>query len=341
VTATAVIGDGLVLVDGDTIAWVSPAVATGRHGWPDSPEAPPLQTRSAGASTVLTALADAGELSDIHVEGPILSTARCGAQDPDLIQTPDADLVRERAEAAHGHLVTMTVAPDPDGVTGERGVIDALVTVGTLPSFGHTDASWTQTRTAVADARARLDLTPGHRSPGPTVTQLFNGMRPLAQRCPGPIPKLLAAAGPEDVVVELIGDGTHVAPELVRSVFELVGAANVVLVTDAMADNSVGRVIETLLRNDVIMVDEVGFAPLDDTGTQLLFRFVAAAYERRSLAIASHWSFEDWGRFLPEHTTAASILDRLLHHATVVITSGNSYRMRESRQPRGGHQITT
>ena len=109
----------------------------------------------------------------------------------------------------------------------------------------------------------------------------------------------------------------------------------------AMADNSVGHVIETLLRNDVVMVDEVGFAPLDDTGTQLLFRFVAAAYERRSLAIASHWSFEDWGRFLPEHTTAVSILDRLLHHATVVITTGDSYRMRESRQPRGGHPIST
>jgi DNA replication protein DnaC len=105
----------------------------------------------------------------------------------------------------------------------------------------------------------------------------------------------------------------------------------------AMADNSVGRVIENPLRNDVVAVDEVGFAPLDDTGTQLLFRFVAAAYERRSLAIASHWSFEDWGRFLPEHTTAVSILDRLLHHATVVVTSGDSYRMRESRQPRGGH----
>jgi len=76
--------------------------------------------------------------------------------------------------------------------------------------------------------------------------------------------------------------------------------------------------------------------------SQLLFRFVAAAaYERRSLAIASHWSFQDWGRFLPEHTTAVSILDRLLHHATVVVTSGDSYCMRESRQPRGGHQNLT
>jgi len=105
----------------------------------------------------------------------------------------------------------------------------------------------------------------------------------------------------------------------------------------SLADNTVGRTIDTLLRNDLLILDEVGFAPLDDTGTQLLFRLVAAAYERRSLAIGSHWAFEDWGRFLPEHTTAVSILDRLLHHATVVITSGQSYRMRDARQRRGEH----
>ncbi len=55
-----------------------------------------------------------------------------------------------------------------------------------------------------------------------------------------------------------------------------------------------------------MIVDEVGFAPLDSTGSQLLFRFVAAAYERRSLAIASHWPFEEWGRFLPDHSTAVT-----------------------------------
>jgi DNA replication protein DnaC len=102
-----------------------------------------------------------------------------------------------------------------------------------------------------------------------------------------------------------------------------------------LADNGVGRVIDTLLRNELVILDEVGFAPLDDTGAQLLFRFVAAAYERRALGIASHWPFESWGRFLPEHTTAVSLLDRLPHHANVVITEGDSYRMREART-RGG-----
>jgi DNA replication protein DnaC len=103
----------------------------------------------------------------------------------------------------------------------------------------------------------------------------------------------------------------------------------------ALADNSVGRVIENLLRNDLIICDELGFAPLDDTGAQLLFRFVAAAYERRSLGIGSHWPFESWGRFLPEHTTAVSMLDRLLHHCHVVVTNGDSYRMKQARA-RGG-----
>jgi len=69
--------------------------------------------------------------------------------------------------------------------------------------------------------------------------------------------------------------------------------------------------------------------------TGLLFRLVAGAYERRSLAIGSHWPFEQWGRFLPEQTTAVSILDRLLHHATVVITDGDSYRMKDAQHRKG------
>lgn len=70
-----------------------------------------------------------------------------------------------------------------------------------------------------------------------------------------------------------------------------------------------------------------------NTGTQLLFRLVAGAYERRLLAIASHWPFEQWGRFLLKHTTAASILDRLLHHATIVVTDGDgeSDRMKDAQ----------
>jgi DNA replication protein DnaC len=108
-----------------------------------------------------------------------------------------------------------------------------------------------------------------------------------------------------------------------------------------LADNSVGRVIETILRAGLVIIDEAGFAPLDDTGAQLLFRFIAAAYERRALGIGSHWPFDQWGRFLPEHTTAVSLLDRLLHHAVVVVTEGESFRMRQARARTGGRPAKT
>jgi len=55
--------------------------------------------------------------------------------------------------------------------------------------------------------------------------------------------------------------------------------------------------------------------------------------------VGSHWPFESWRRFLPEHTTAVSMLDRLLHHCHLVITDADSYRMRQARN-RGGTKIT-
>lgn len=103
----------------------------------------------------------------------------------------------------------------------------------------------------------------------------------------------------------------------------------------AVADNTVGRAIEAVCRNDLIVVDEVGFAPLDHTGCQLMFRLIAAAYERRSVAIASHSPFDTWGRFLPDQPTAVSLLDRLCHHAHIITTSGDSYRLTH-RTTRGG-----
>jgi DNA replication protein DnaC len=104
-----------------------------------------------------------------------------------------------------------------------------------------------------------------------------------------------------------------------------------------IADNSVGRVIDGLLRADLVLLGELGFAPRDLTGTQLLFRFIAAAYERRALGNASHWPSDQWERFLPEPTTATSMIDRLLHHSVVVVTESESFRLREARS-RGGER---
>ncbi|MGE0067876.1 MAG: IS21-like element helper ATPase IstB [Microbacteriaceae bacterium] len=124
----------------------------------------------------------------------------------------------------------------------------------------------------------------------------------------------------------------HAAVHAGRRVRYFTAAELVETLYRGLADNSVGRIIETTLRADLILIDEIGFAPLDDTGAQLFFRLIAGAYEKRSIAIASHWPFEDWGRFLPEQTTAVSLLDRLLHHAVVIATTGESYRMKEARK---------
>jgi DNA replication protein DnaC len=96
----------------------------------------------------------------------------------------------------------------------------------------------------------------------------------------------------------------------------------------AVADNTVGKAIEQICRNDLVIIDEIGFAPLDHTGSQLLFRLVSAAYERRSIAIGSHSPFEAWGRFLPDQPTTVSLLDRLCHHAHIITTTGDSYRLK-------------
>jgi N-acetylglucosamine-6-phosphate deacetylase len=183
---------------------------------------------------VLAELADAGEIAGIHLEGPFLSPLRCGAQNPADMRPGDADLVRRVARAAGGHLVTMTLAPEVDGVVGPGGALAALVDAGGVPSIGHTDASAEAVDAAVREARRAL-AAPGARSGRPTATHLFNGMRPLHHRDPGPVAACLAAAGRGELVVELIGDGTHLADGTVRAVFDLVGPDAIALVTDAMA----------------------------------------------------------------------------------------------------------
>ena len=91
-------------------------------------------------------------------------------------------------------------------------------------------------RAALADAAARLDARAEAGLPmrcdRPTATHLFNGMRPMHHRAPGPVPEFLAAAARGRCIVEMIGDGVHLNPAIVLDMFETLGRDNVV-VTDA------------------------------------------------------------------------------------------------------------
>ena len=179
----------------------------------------------------LSQLAADGEIAAIHLEGPFLSVERRGAQNPEHIVDGDAELVRELAAIAGGALATMTVAPE---VEGADGVIEALADVGAVPSLGHTDGSSSQMTHAISTARTALRRQRG-RSPLPTATHLFNGMRPIHHRDPGPALAALDAAARGELVVEVIADGVHLDARTVAHVFSIAAEDTVVLVTDAMA----------------------------------------------------------------------------------------------------------
>ena len=192
-------------------------------------------------AALLADAVEAGVLVGIHAEGPFLSHDRRGAQSPEFLVPGDPGLVRGIAEAARGHLVTMTVAPEvPHVVERPDDVMAALAAAGAVPSIGHTDASAEQTDAAIMRALGRLANDEHARSTRPTATHLFNGMRPLHHRDPGPVAACLDAAARGDLVVELVADGTHLADAAVRMVFDLLGPDEIALVTDAMAAAGLG-----------------------------------------------------------------------------------------------------
>ncbi len=86
------------------------------------------------------------------------------------------------------------------------------------------------------------------------------------------------------------------------------------------------------LRPKVLIVDEVGYLPLDPLGATIFFQLVSARYERGSIIVTSNKSYTDWGAVFGDQTIAAAILDRLLHHSTTVNIRGDSYRLKERKR---------
>ena len=205
----------------------------------------------------LASLAKQGELAGIHFEGPFVSHARCGAQDPTYIVDPDPDLTRELIELCEGYALSMTLAPEKPRAYGEGSVAEALIDGGALPSWGHTDSTSVYAREALEYSRARFAQSNTSRGPRATITHLFNGMRPLHHRDTGPIAEFLSDAARGGAVAELICDNVHVDPLLVRDVYELVGRDHVVFITDAMAAAGMPDGAYTLGPQDVVVRDGI------------------------------------------------------------------------------------
>ncbi len=192
---------------------------------------------------VLAGLVEDGTILGIHLEGPWLSPKHRGAHDIDLLTDPTPDRVDRLLAAARGTVRMVTLAPElPSGLTAVRRLTEA----GVLAAIGHTDATY-------AEARAALEAG------APVGTHLFNAMRAVHHREPGPVIALLEDP---DAYIELIADGVHLHPAVLHHA-ATTKPHHVLLVTDAMAaaaaedgdyrlgpmavkvENGVARLVET------------------------------------------------------------------------------------------------
>ena len=82
----------------------------------------------------------------------------------------------------------------------------------------------------------------------------------------------------------------------------------------------------------LLIIDELGYLPLDRMGANLIFQLIAKRYERGAIIITSNRSYGEWGDVFTDNVIAAAILDRLLHHSVTINIKGDSYRLREKRK---------
>ncbi|MFI6239006.1 N-acetylglucosamine-6-phosphate deacetylase [Micromonospora sp. NPDC050795] len=168
------------------------------------------------ATEAFAPLVEEGVLAGVHFEGPYLSATRCGAQNPEYLRDPSTDELTELIELGRGAVRMVTLAPERDGALE---AIKLLTAQRVVAAVGHTDATYEQTRAAVAAGAS-------------VGTHLFNGMRPVHHREPGPVVALLDAP---TVICELVADGIHLHDGMLTFVTATAGPDRAALITDAMA----------------------------------------------------------------------------------------------------------
>lgn len=212
---------------------------------------------------VLAAHVHDGLLAGIHLEGPWLSSSRCGAHDPAALRRPDPAELERLLTAGRETIRMVTLAPELEGADDAiRRVVDA----GAVAAVGHTDATYVEACAAI--------------EAGATVaTHLFNAMRPVHHREPGPV---VALTEDDRVTLEMIADGVHLHAALYRAVLARAGSDRVSLVSDAMAAAGMPDGSYELGALDVHVVDGVAQLAHSDTiagstaTMDQLFRFAVA-----------------------------------------------------------------
>ena len=166
-----------------------------------------------GQQVVKSGIAGGAQLRGIHMEGPFFAVEKKGAQSAEFIIDPDVELYKRLELAADRQIKILDVAPERPGASE----LIAYAVPETTVSIAHTIADYSA-------AAAAFQAGASH------VTHLFNAMPPLNHRDPG----VIGAASDAGATVELICDGVHLHPSIIRSVFKWFGDDKVVLVSDAM-----------------------------------------------------------------------------------------------------------
>jgi N-acetylglucosamine-6-phosphate deacetylase len=171
--------------------------------------------------------AGGAEIAGIHVEGPYINLKRKGAQPAEGVRDPDFDEVRELLEAAEGQIRVVTLAPE---LPGGLELIRLLIGEGIIASMGHSDATYEQALEGIAAGATH-------------ATHLFNAMPPIHHRDPGLI---TACLNEPEVLAEVIPDGVHLDPRIVRLALRAKGPERVALITDAFSATGLSEGEHTL-----------------------------------------------------------------------------------------------
>lgn len=156
------------------------------------------------------------EVLGIHFEGPFISPVRRGVHPAQWLQLPSAELLEKFIAAAQGNAVLLTIAPE---LLGAMPCIDAARRAGMVVGIGHTDATYEQTRAALARGAHHAIHT-------------YNAMRPFSHRDAGVIGAVLTSP---EITAELIADGVHVDETAMRVLLQAKGAAGVILISDGIS----------------------------------------------------------------------------------------------------------
>lgn len=156
------------------------------------------------------------EVLGVHFEGPFISPVRRGVHPPEWLQLPSADLLEEFVRAARGKALILTIAPE---LLGAIPCIDAARKSGLVVGIGHTDATYEQTRAAVARGAHHAIHT-------------YNAMRPFSHRDAGVIGAVLTS---REITAELIADGVHVDETAMRLLLQAKGVGGVILISDGIS----------------------------------------------------------------------------------------------------------